>query len=375
MFAAGIAAYELALAMGAQGTGVTFLISLAAVLVPVWLAAIHVPIFGLDEYAVLEMKDHQLTLGKRNLASRGALSHGHVVDNPIRGPLVVIQRTGLLALPLVLQVHSVAEGTALLRRLGMSAEEGVTSFRTRNPYMAWFWALLIVLITAGLTMSSRLNLEPFWVLVVALAIFVGTSVKEEVTVGRDGLVRRWMWRERFIALDSIAELKAHRGSIHVVTKGGQSQRIGFAPFSTTEQAAEMEALLARVKQAQAHLANADVGVGEESLLTRGGGGMAAWVNRLRGGALASATHRRAPLSEERLWTVVEGASAAPLERAAAAVVLAHGERENLQRLRVVADATALPAMRIAIEAAIDDDEAAIRESLVVLEQTPRSQRS
>lgn len=91
----------------------------------------------------------------------------------------------------------------------------------------------------------------------------------------------------------------------------------------------------------------------------------AWLARLRSfGEGANAGPREAPIPVDRLWRIVEDPHAIPAVRAGAAVALARGlDAEGKQRLRVVAGSTAAPHLRIALEAAAEDDEDAVSAAL------------
>ena len=86
-------------------------------------------------------------------------------------------------------------------------------------------------------------------------------------------------------------------------------------------------------------------------------------------------YRRAVVSDEALWRVVEDASVDEETRAGAAVALRKMlDEPGRARLRVVAEATASPRLRVALEAASGTNEGAVRESLEELVNEGRAPR-
>jgi len=71
--------------------------------------------------------------------------------------------------------------------------------------------------------------------------------------------------------------------------------------------------------------------------------------------------------EEKLWAVVEDASAKPEARASAAAALRVKGEAPVARLRATAEATASPKLRVALEAAASDDDAVLEQALAECE--------
>jgi hypothetical protein len=108
---------------------------------------------------------------------------------------------------------------------------------------------------------------------------------------------------------------------------------------------------------------------DPTLLDRGETPIALWIERLRGVAKV-ATFRQAGLIATELWQIVENAAIPPARRAAAAVALAPDlDEKGKDRLRIAAVSSALPRLRMALDAAADDDRATIETALAeVLEE-------
>lgn len=112
--------------------------------------------------------------------------------------------------------------------------------------------------------------------------------------------------------------------------------------------------------------------GEAALLQRGDRPHRTWVAVLRSGGLG--TLRTAALSKDKLWRVIEDASAGPLERAAAAVALGKDlGAEERRRLERAARATAAPKLRVVLETAADAEDEQLAEHLEALERPPKKQ--
>ena len=94
----------------------------------------------------------------------------------------------------------------------------------------------------------------------------------------------------------------------------------------------------------------------------------AWAPPLPIAAKAEGMFRESPILPERLWQVIEDAKADISARAAAAIALSRTMSEqDRSRLRIAARATAAPKLRIALEAAAQDDEARMVEALSDME--------
>jgi hypothetical protein len=109
---------------------------------------------------------------------------------------------------------------------------------------------------------------------------------------------------------------------------------------------------------------------DASLLRRGERAVGVWVAALRSiGAGANADLRTAPMPGERLFRIVEDPASPAVDRAAAAVALGGDlDEQTRTRLRFVADATAEPRLRLAIEkAAAGEDKAEIEAALAEIE--------
>lgn len=108
---------------------------------------------------------------------------------------------------------------------------------------------------------------------------------------------------------------------------------------------------------------------DASALARGARSPEEWHRRLRGlGEGANAGPREAPVPIDRLWRIVEDPSAEPPIRAGAAAALSAGlDDAGKQRLRIAAESTAAPKLRIALESAAAGDDDAVVAALAEVE--------
>jgi hypothetical protein len=109
-----------------------------------------------------------------------------------------------------------------------------------------------------------------------------------------------------------------------------------------------------------------------ALLARNAREIGVWVRALRAVAAGAVDHRTAPIPEDRLWRIAEDPNASPTARAGAAVALTPSlDDAGKARIRVAADATASPKLRVALEAAAETDEAALEHALAELDAEER----
>src|SRR5262249_47139974 len=122
---------------------------------------------------------------------------------------------------------------------------------------------------------------------------------------------------------------------------------------------------ARVKRA---IAASESDEEAAALLRPAGAVDASHVAQLRVlGAGEDASYREARVPRERLWRLVEDPGVDGATRARAAVALS-GDAEGRERLRVVAEATASPKVRVALERTAEGHEdARVAEALAELE--------
>jgi hypothetical protein len=221
---------------------------------------------------------------------------------------------------------------------------------------------------------------------IAAALLVLTvAIPVRVTVGTDGLVlRRGPFRREFVSLEGIekavvveGELSMNNTPILVQLRAalGEIREELFVdarkegPFQEAVHAmlmARAEGLAERINEAiETRKKGKSV---DPAALARGGRNARVWVDDLRKLLARAETFRAAPLSIEALTAIVEDASAPPITRAAAAAALSNAGEEPRERVRIAAEATAAPHLRVAFEAAAEGDPDRIAEAISEIER-------
>jgi hypothetical protein len=117
--------------------------------------------------------------------------------------------------------------------------------------------------------------------------------------------------------------------------------------SSSAQLEARDALVRRVEDALAAFAEDHGAETAVALVAPGGRAPERWVREVR--ALATARdYRETRLDEERLWRVLDDATAPPGTRAGAALALSALDQASRTRLRVSAEACAEPRLRVAL---------------------------
>jgi hypothetical protein len=313
------------------------------------------------------------------------LVDGLLVPRHNARPRVVFKRPGLSA-KLEIEVTGTDQGRKLLRAVGFDASQTVASFRLAPLIMAY--PKLIGGVIGGLGALAALAaaashagplFAPF-VLVPLLAVLLVTSlVKRRIEVGSDGVLVGWFGKKRFIAHSRIADVRPYEEQVagktyvgvdlHLV--GGEKLHLVVGQKGWV--ATDAQAVAERIREAREDAARGDADV-QAALLERGPREIKEWVSSLRGiGAGANASLRTAPVAPERLWRIVEDASAEPTARAGAAVALgAELDDERSARLRGVAHTIAAPRLRVAIEhVAEGKSDAELEEALAEMDEGAR----
>lgn len=209
-------------------------------------------------------------------------------------------------------------------------------------------------------------------LVAALMTYMNLGGR--LDLGADGVLIDWRDSKRYVAFadleDAPVYLEAVMGKELVgvaleLRKGGPIKvPIGENQFGADRQAAELSR---RIRAGLAVHRRREQG-DDSSLLARGSRSPEAWLQRLRNlGEGANAGPREAPIPVERLWRIVENPAVDASARAGAAVALGGKlDEEGKQRLRVAAESTAAPQLRIAMESAVTGDEEAAVAALAAM---------
>lgn len=321
-----------------------------------------------DEGA-LSVDEKAVTFAGKVLVQREELKQAFVV--PGQGaPLVRLDKKGRFERPMFLRLSDRAEADAFMRALGLDAEHTAAEMRVATMLMGWSIGkqMLALLVPALLFVPTLMFLVKTTTLVLALSVAyvlycIALSVAPTtVRIGTDGIVTKWLGRTRFIPHSQIITVstyeeargtKRHRG-VQLMLKTGEVVKLptGQRDVAVTD-AAQLEQRIDEARQAFQRGATA----GTTDVLARGDRTAADWIRYLRGVGAGAVGPRAPAIPPDVLLRVVEDSKAAPLERASAAVAaIASGGDDAKQRVRIAADTTVSPKLRVALERIADGAE-------------------
>jgi hypothetical protein len=329
-------------------------------------------------------------VGERSIP-RARIRAGYILPStPGTAPRVLLRpRFGL---PLELQAASTDEGRSLLRALGLDASQTVATFRAlsrvlaRRRYGFALGAGVAGFYVGALALFQASHGGPsFGVFFAAIAaMLVLTVARTRLDVGADGIALRWLWWRRYVGYEDIEMVtryekgwgRSRTSGLSVLLRSGEEVLVPIGRRGAMDDP-DIAVIEERVREAMEAFRPGGVAA-DAALLRRGDRGLSEWVAALRAlGAGANADMRTAPVPRERLFRVVEDPACAPTDRAAAAVALAGAvDEEGRARLRTIAEATAAPHLRIALQKAADaSHEAEAEAALAQLEHDEEPRRA
>lgn len=333
----------------------------------------------------LRVTNDAVMWGDRELVQRSELTGGLLV--PKDGRIRVSLRRKLKP-NLLLEVGNEAEGRALLRALELDASQTVAEVRGMSAVFTlkpWQQFLIPVLPVLAIFMSIPLlgvlapTAVPWGIASGAMLLPFAISsllIPTKITIGADGILTKWLrWRSYF-PFSEVAQVspvdqhvlnKVYRG-VQITLRDGTSKFLPITQKGWGEEA--YDATIERIREA-IEVYRAGYAGTNASVLARNGRAPREWVTALRQiGEGANADMRTAPVQIEQLLRMVEDLGASAIVRASAAVALAaRGSDDDRARIRVAAEATAAPKLRVALEKAstADTEEEELGEALAELE--------
>jgi len=262
----------------------------------------------------------------------------------------------------------VAQAEDLLLALRLDASGTVTKFRALPPWAKNVRWLAVALTTSPWILINFVRLLPLWSwgLIAAAygVIALPVLLPQQVEVGQDGVLLRWLGKRRFVPFGAIETALADDLGVVLFLKDGRRLEIRLSQRADGAKEARSK-LLTRIREgmlAQAEMARAE----EEVLFVRGERDVDTWLRDMRAlGSGDAGGYRVIAIPRERLWEIVESPAADPSAREGAALALhATLDDEERERLRALVDATALPRLRVALDGvARETDEARLRIAL------------
>lgn len=225
----------------------------------------------------------------------------------------------------------------------------------------------------GLQWNPELLIVLVWASWLALSVLLrGTSSPSMLSVGDDGLAIQREATERFIPFRRIERVDETTFGVELTLEGGERLTLTIVPPWLLRDPAETGLSMVLAERRREHLLallrerSAGAGAPEErvaSLFERGGRPVTAWqaaLRRLVGDA--GVDYRRAKLTREQAFGVLEDGSAPAELRIGAALALSSTrDRESAQRVRIAAQRCANRDVRIALEQAAGGE---IEESVI-----------
>jgi hypothetical protein len=324
-----------------------------------------------EERGTIRVDDREITLEGESLIRVQELDGAWVAPHTELTKVILSPKRGR-GMEIELRVHGEEDARRIVQRLGLDVDRRAVSKKVRSPIAAHTLPLVIMLsqvATLGRRFIAPNGPLPLWtmpvVVVIMLLWLIAASTSRDVLVGRDGIRIRWLGRTRFVPHRSIAKVETTDRGVVVHTVDGEAIDLALRPRTKKVNDAwrdEAFALRDRIERARRR-DEGDGGAPDAKLLDPEARATKEWVASLRDPQRVE-TFRRGELDAAQLWRIVEDGDVEPAHRAAAAIALSPALKdEDKARLRVAASASAEPKLRVALEAAADDDEPAMTRAI------------
>lgn len=294
---------------------------------------------------------------------------------------VELKRAGRWSYPIRFVTRTLDDGRALLSALGLDASRRAVTRRLMSRALRPAVAIATVVaffasFIAGAALAAATGSPAPWALPILGAIGLVTMqalafVKTRMTIGADGVSMSWLGRTSTVPLTDITSVEiVPRGRMSparvvVHRHAGEPLEVlvgtrGSSPLEPYVVEDECNLIVERIREAMTRSAALPPAEFRAWADRRHGTSVQAWMSMLRG---ASETYRQSialPFTAEELWSVVTNVRATELERISAAAALTADSDERVSaRMADVAQSTALPRVRTALEAAAKRDDAAL----------------
>jgi hypothetical protein len=268
------------------------------------------------------------------------------------------------------EVQDEGEALQFLYALGLDPASKRAEFRGSSPMFATlgrnfaFVFGVMLAMGAATAVLGALGVHAFGLFpVMPLLLFAGL-IPTKIAVGIDGVLLRWLWTRTFVPMskitrfapedDRIIRLTLADGSEKIVYTG-MRRRGGMTGMAARYASQHRDAVLARMSEAwrayHARTPTADV----TALVGRGSRTRKEWFDSLAKLGANDGGYRDAVVRDDDLWRVVEDPTAPEDARAGAMVVLRPKlDAAGKQRVRVAAEATASPRLRVVLERATSE---------------------
>jgi hypothetical protein len=345
-----------ALITGGPGLAYAFLLLFGAVSAFLWRRR-YVNAFGGQEFSVEECEEG-LAINEAFILSRKAITQAYVLPSP--GGRAKVR---VFAKPLPkyfdVEVDDTNDGIRLLRALGRDTSHATMEFAVYSPWRSPGLALLgISAVVLGIAVHPG-------ILVVGLALIFLLLRFRRALVGADGVQVPQRFGDRFIPYTELRDVKKAPGGARLVLVSGKELSIDVIAEKGEELGVMVSALYERLREARRAIPEA-AALDVSALVAPAGRSAREWLSALRKLRDREVGYRTSGIGIEHLWRIVEDAGASAAIRAGAAAALSSTlDGQGRARLRVAADATAAPELRVVLErsAAETPDDQGLTEAL------------
>jgi hypothetical protein len=333
-----------------------------------------------EEHGTIRIDDQGIHWNGELLAVKGKITSA-VVSPQKDG--VAVEVTTVFGRRFSLRVRDVAEGEQILRTLGFAVEQRTIQARMISALgysglshlfnvVAGLGVMATSLVTFLSVLPSAFALPP--ILLSIVAFFALCLWPTKLSIGADGVLVKWMWRERFMRYSEVARIERDGGG-GVVLVGHDGKRFMVIPASN-RYGLDSEAVIERIREAMS-LGSAGGRDIASAALARRGRKVSEWVAALRNlERVVEGGPRTAPLLADDLWRVLEDVRAGESARAGAALALSTSLKgKDRERLRIASEAMASPSLRIAVEAAVDGNDERLAAALAAIEDEGEEARA
>lgn len=327
-------------------------------------------------------------MGGRLLATRDSLTQGFVAST---GEKTLLHLERSIDPPVVVAVDDEGEALRALDALGLGARQraarmsltsGLSTVSVEKQAALFLVPLFVVIVG---TMVMAVTSTP-WATSAFLSVSVLVALAWSLTlafapllvdIGTDGVTTTWFGKRRYIPFAEVGVVERYDQYLHGRRQVGvrlhlaSGELLSLSTGQSDAAVAEAARLAARVEQARRGSQGRAERPGD--LLVRGDRRWVDWVKELRRIGAGAATPRCAAVPRDVLLDVLEDDAAPAVERASAAVAaLASDDPDVGRRVRVAAEASASPRLRVALGAIAEapTNEARIADALSALDDEP-----
>ena len=262
------------------------------------------------------------------------------------------------------RVGSKKQALELLRGLHVDVEHRRAELSSLSPLVSRASsavALLTVLVLGLLSALFGNVTSVAWMLPLLVTLVALAAVPQTVVVGLDGVFVKWLFHRRFVpAAEITSAAPSLDAGIDLTLRSGEHMILAATSADGQLAGRDRDAMLDRIREVIAVHRSREESADLRSLLARDGRASADWAAALRRLRESEASYRTSAVRAEDLLRIVEDPAASEDTRAGAAFVVREAlgavDEGARTRIRVAAEATASPRLRVALETVSEDDE-------------------